>query len=117
MLPTGRDGSTFRSAPNARTYSRADGTPPWGGTWTRVREELGFEGFTPRPLTTYVWESDRESELVHSFTAVWTGEIRFDPHEIEEGRFWTITEIEAALGKGVFTPNFEQEFASIRGKL
>ncbi len=80
-------------------------------------EELGIAGFEARHLLTYVWESEQESELVHSYTAEWTGEIRFDPGEIEEGRFWSLAEIEAALGKGVLTPNFEQEFVRIRCKI
>ena len=82
-----------------------------------TREELGIEGFTPRPLLNYVWESEQESELVHSFTAVWKGEINFDPEEIEEGRFWSLEEIEEALGKNILTPNFEQEYVRIRGEL
>ena len=80
------------------------------------REELGIEGFIPRRLVTYVWESEQESELVHSFTAEWKGDISFDPEEIEEGRFWSGDEIEAALGEGVLTPNFEQEYIRIRGE-
>lgn len=28
----------------------------------------------------------------------------------EEGRFWTIDEIRAAIGQNVLTPNFESEF-------
>lgn len=78
-----------------------------------AREELEIEGFSPRFITRYVWESEQESELVHVFTAEWRGEIRFDPLEIEEGRFWTREEIEATRGKGVLTPNFEKEFLCI----
>jgi isopentenyldiphosphate isomerase len=81
------------------------------------REELGIEGFSPRPLVTYVWESEEESELVHSFTTLWDGDIRIDPEEIEEGRFWTREEIEAALGMGILTPNFEQEYGRIQEEL
>lgn len=29
--------------------------------------------------------------------------------EIDEGRFWTAGEILNSIGKGVFTPNFENE--------
>ncbi|MDC7223475.1 MAG: NUDIX domain-containing protein [Spirochaetales bacterium] len=81
------------------------------------REELGIEGFSPRPLIHYVWQSSRESELVHSFTARWDGEIHPDPEEISEGRFWTREEIEQALGQNIFTPNFEQEYLRIGKEL
>jgi hypothetical protein len=36
------------------------------------------------------------------------------PEEIEEGRFWSETEIKESVGKGVLTPNFEQEYNRIR---
>ena len=76
-----------------------------------AREELGILGFRPEFLKTYVWTSDREAELVHSHRTVWTGEEpRFDPGEIDEGRWWEPAEIEAALEGGAFTPNFRWEW-------
>ena len=36
--------------------------------------------------------------------------IVIDPEEIDEGRYWDIDEVMAHMGKGVFTPNFEDEF-------
>ena len=32
------------------------------------------------------------------------------PEEITEGRFWSFQEIREHIGKGILTPNFEQEF-------
>ena len=40
-----------------------------------VEEELGITDFTPEPLTTYVFESEREKELVFAHKAVYDGEI------------------------------------------
>ena len=40
-----------------------------------------------------------------------------DGTEVIGGRFWTFKEIEDNLGKSVLTPNFEGEFARIRGAL
>jgi hypothetical protein len=34
----------------------------------------------------------------------------YNTHEIEDGRFWDMKEIEEALGKNIFTPNFEIEY-------
>ena len=82
-----------------------------------VREELGVTDFIPRFLLSYIFENDIERELVYTYTACYDGSITPDPEEISEGRFWTIDEIEASLGKGLFTPNFEQEFIRIRGML
>ena len=74
-----------------------------------VREELGIEDFTPELLTHYVFESSREKELVFAHKTVYDGEIH-PSEELDGGRFWSIEEIKANIGKEVFTPNFESEF-------
>ena len=75
-----------------------------------VREELWVTEFTPRFITRYVFESAIEKELVNTFRTVYNGDIHPDTVELEGGRFWTMEEIRENLGKGIFTPNFEQEF-------
>ena len=73
-----------------------------------VREELGITDFTPELLTHYVFESEREKELVFVHKTVYDGEIH-PSDELDGGRFWTVKEIKENLGKGIFTPNFEEE--------
>ena len=75
-------------------------------------EELGIEAFIPEFLLRYVFESERERELIHVYRTVYSGDIR-PTAELDGGRFWTIDEIREAMGKGVLTPNFEQEFLRI----
>lgn len=75
-------------------------------------EELGITDFTPEQLTHYVFESDRERELVFTHKTVYDGDIH-PSDELEEGRFWSLEEIKENLGKGIFTPNFEQEFRRV----
>lgn len=75
-----------------------------------VREELGITDFTPQFIARYVFESSIEKELVNTFRTTYTGEITPDPTELDGGRFWSQTEIQENLGKGLFTPNFEQEY-------
>ncbi len=82
-----------------------------------VREELGVTRFTPHPAISYIFDSDREQEMVHAFFTIYDGEITIDPVEIEEGRYWTFSEIRQNIGKAVFTPNFEQEFLRIEPML
>ena len=74
-----------------------------------VREELGIEDFTPELLSHYVFESSREKELVFAHKTVYDREIH-PSEELDGGRFWSIEEIKANMGKEVFTPNFESEF-------
>lgn len=78
-----------------------------------AREELGIVGFEPTFLDRYVFESHIEKELVHTFRTTYNGEIRPDMEELSDGKFWTMEEIEAALGQETFTPNFEQEYRRI----
>lgn len=94
-----------------------------------MREELGISGVTHEAQTQatqlhfmqmhfmqmhfmhkYLHRNEYESEYVSTFLVRWEGEIRPDPVEIEEGRFWPIESIRAAAGSGQFTPNFLDEF-------
>jgi len=72
-------------------------------------EETGLEGLNAVPVARYVWESDVESELVHMFVARSSRQPRVDPQESSEGKFWKISKIREALGKGILTPNLEFE--------
>lgn len=77
-----------------------------------VREELGITDFTPETLMQYVFESDREKELVFVHKTVYDGVIT-PGNEVDDGRFWSVEEIKANIGKDVFTPNFENEITKI----
>ena len=77
-----------------------------------AREELGIEEFTPEFLLRYVFESERERELIHVFRTTYDGDIR-PTAELDGGRFWTLDEIREAIGKEVLTPNFESEIKRI----
>lgn len=75
-----------------------------------AREEIGIEGFDPVPVARYLFESQRERELVNSFRTMWRGAIA-PSEETAGGRFWTMDELRAAMGKDILTPNFEQELS------
>ena len=75
-------------------------------------KELGITDFTPELLTHYVFESEREKELVFVHKTVYDGEIH-PSDELDGGRFWTVKEIKENLGKGIFTPNFEEELKKV----
>lgn len=78
-----------------------------------AREELNIDVISPVKVTSYIWESTVERELVSSWLLVTNLLPDPDPSEVDEGRFWTVGEIEENIGKGLFTPNFEQEFIQI----
>lgn len=81
-----------------------------------LHEEIGLDarGVTIRFLYRYLHRSRVESELVHTYTCRSDGPFRRQASEIDELRFWSRSEIEAALGSGCFTPNFEQEYARFK---
>ena len=75
-----------------------------------LREELGVSGAALEgPLYEYRMRSAIETEAVRSYRLVYDGPVSPDPVEIAEGRFWSLDEIRARLGSGIFTPNFEEE--------
>ena len=74
-------------------------------------EELGID-ISPLQVESmghYVFQSSRERELVFPFRVVFDGDIR-PSEETDGGRFWPEEELRQALGKEVFTPNFESEY-------
>ncbi len=74
-----------------------------------AREELGLEDFEARFLRRYIFESERERELVNAYrTTISSTPTPSD--ELDGGRFWSRTEIINSIGNGVFTPNFESEY-------
>lgn len=80
-------------------------------------EELRFMEFNPIHLETYEFQSPVEREMVIVFAAVGSYELQPDLDEVDEGKWWKLEDIDANIGKGVFTPNFESEFRMIRKSL
>ncbi|MBQ3635442.1 MAG: NUDIX domain-containing protein [Bacteroidales bacterium] len=73
-------------------------------------EEIGLTQFDAKLVGRYVWRSEVESEYVFQFVTQSSGP--FNPQnvgEVDELKFWTHAELESALGKGVLTPNLENE--------
>ena len=77
-----------------------------------VSEELGITDCEPHLLNCYLFESEREKELIYVYSAVYDGVVT-PSDELDGGRFWTLDEIKAAMGKDLLTPNFEMEFLKV----
>jgi isopentenyldiphosphate isomerase len=75
-----------------------------------LEEEMGVTGLKPRCLYAYPWRTRIESENVQTYTVTCDGPFYLHPEEITEGRFWSMKEIGCGIGRGIFTPNFEEEF-------
>lgn len=85
--------------------------------YREASEELGLTDFNPLHLETYLFESEIEKEMVNVFAAVGSYELNPDRDEVDDGRWWPVEEIDANIGKGLFTPNFESEYKMIRSSL
>ncbi len=85
--------------------------------YREASEELGLADFAPVSLDSYVWESERERELVNVFATVGSYEPHPDGEEVSEGRWWSFQEIEKCLSDSLFTPNFESEYLRMRKAL
>ena len=78
-------------------------------------EEIGLIVKSEKHLFSYIFESSIEKELVNAFSAIAEeNEIKIEPQEISEGRFFSFEEIENMIGKNLLTPNFEMEFEKLK---
>lgn len=80
-----------------------------------TREELGINAEGYELVQMYEFHSDREHELVYAYKIVYDKDIT-PSEETDGGRFWSLQEIQDAIGQGTLTPNFEQEFMQLFGK-
>ncbi|PIP53895.1 MAG: NUDIX hydrolase [Bacteroidetes bacterium CG23_combo_of_CG06-09_8_20_14_all_32_9] len=82
-----------------------------------VQEEIGIVLTNANPFAQYIWTSDVESELVFSYITFYDKPLFPNKNELDESKFWTLTEISQNLGRGIFTPNFEHEFKMLQEKI
>ena len=80
-------------------------------------EELGLTAFNPVGLGAYIWQTERDNEYVFVHAIVGHPDLHPDASEVSEGRWWTIEELEKAMGQNVLTPNFESEFRRVKDQL
>ncbi|WP_051697440.1 NUDIX domain-containing protein [Prevotella sp. 10(H)] len=73
-------------------------------------EELGLSVIELCFVTKYVIETDTERELSYCFYTIYDGDFILNPEELDDGRFWSIEEIQSNLCKDSFTTNFELDF-------
>lgn len=80
-------------------------------------EELGITDFEARFLGSYIWESPSEKELVFSFLCTRYNRMNIDNDEVDEGKFWTLQEIEQGIRENTVTPNFAHEYSLLLHKI
>lgn len=83
--------------------------------YREASEEVGLRDFNPVLLTTYIWETERERELVCVYATVGNFDLHPDNFEVDEGRWWDDEAITAS--REPVTDNFKSEYGRIRGLL
>lgn len=86
------------------------GELPTEAAHREAREEIGLHNLTIYYIQKYIIETNVERELTYCYYAQTDDVPVVDNKEVEAGRFWTIEEVKAELGKDIFTPNFELDF-------
>lgn len=89
------------------------GETPEEAMLREAREELALTNIQPQFHYKYIWESAREREMIYVHTIEQDEAPEPDHYEVVDGKFWSIEEIKANLGKEVFTPNFELDFQKL----
>ena len=84
-------------------------------TWEEIGVQLAQ--MKVEMLGRYQWKSKLEHEMVFAFVLIHEGTITPHPEELVGGRVWSFKEIEEALGKEIFTPNFEYEYNLYKNSL
>ncbi|NDW18353.1 NUDIX domain-containing protein [Dysgonomonas sp. 216] len=88
------------------------GETPEKAVVRETREELNLSGLDIKYIGKHIIETPLERELTYCFYAITQQTPQPDMFEVSDGKFWSIPKIKANLKKGIFTPNFEQDFAS-----
>ena len=90
------------------------GETPEQAALREFSEELGVPAPRLHPAYTYEWSTAYETERIIAFATRHEGPFHLQAEELDDGRFWTMAEIELQLRSGVFTPQFELEFPRMR---
>lgn len=105
-----------------RWDAAVSGHPAYGeyfeeALYRKAYEQVKLRDFNPILVDNYLLPAECPLEaMVNLYLAVGTYSFVADNYEVCEGRWWTIEEIESALGTDIFTPAFEWEYKQYKEK-
>jgi len=82
-----------------------------------AEEELALTEINPTYLDSYLYEGDGFREISAVFAVIGNFNPVPQEEEVSDGKWWSMADVEASIGKGIFTPFFEFEFTRIKPKL
>ena len=80
-----------------------------------MEEELGISDCAMEYLYSYIHSGRNETELVSTYRCIYRGDIPYNKDEIDAVRFWSVEEVMGAIGKGILSAHFEDEFRTYLG--
>ena len=85
--------------------------------YREAAEELGIQAFNAIPIESYIYETDRERELIFVYAMIGHPNLDPDNGEVSEGKWWSVEELESAWEKDILTPNLRSEFLRVKDRL
>ena len=85
--------------------------------YREAAEELGIQAFNAIPIVSYIYETDRERELIFVYAMIGHPNLDPDNGEVSEGKWWSVEELESAWEKDILTPNLRSEFLRVKDRL
>ena len=85
--------------------------------YREAAEELGIQAFNAIPIESYIYETDRERELIFVYAMIGHPNLDPDNGEVSEGKWWSVEELESAREKDILTPNLRSEFLRVKDRL
>jgi isopentenyldiphosphate isomerase len=109
--------SPFKDVQPGKWDTSVGGHVSWGQTYEEAArreasEELGIQLDQIEFLYLTQIRNSIESENIWTYLCHHDGPFIPEPGEVDEIRFWSRQAITDALGSGLFTSNFEEEFAA-----
>jgi isopentenyldiphosphate isomerase len=78
--------------------------------YREIEEELGIRPQSLQVIYEYIHKNNLESEHVSTYKCVHDGDVSYNSQEIDAVKYWEMSRINACLGTGIFSDNFEDEF-------
>lgn len=79
-----------------------------------IIKELGVDVLPSRFILKYIFQNEITKRLIYLYVAEVNDEEIFNSLPLEDGKLWTENQIDANLGKGIFSETFEEEYEYLK---
>lgn len=79
-----------------------------------IKKEVKVGSLPVRFILKYVFENDKTKRLIFLYVSIITSEKFFNNLHLENGKLWTINQIDDNIGNGIFSETFELEYEYLK---